>query len=68
MSPRDSRLDDANLVAEEYASEERFLARCGALVDDVEGPNAEDLALETIAEAAPRSLSRHWFFVAETAR
>jgi SAM-dependent methyltransferase len=54
VSPRDSRLNDADLVAQEYASEERFLARRAALVDYVEGPNAEDLAFEVIAEAAPR--------------
>jgi SAM-dependent methyltransferase len=54
VSPRDSRLNDAHLVAEEYATEERFLARRAALVDYVEGPNAEDLALEAIAEATPR--------------
>jgi SAM-dependent methyltransferase len=56
VSPRDSRLNDAHLVAEEYASEERFLARRAALVDYVEGPNAEDVALEAIAEAAPGSV------------
>ena len=53
MSPRDSRLNDADLVAQEYASEERFLARRAALVDYVEGPSAEDLAFEAIAEGAP---------------
>ncbi|MGH3014722.1 MAG: hypothetical protein ACRDOP_09755 [Gaiellaceae bacterium] len=81
MSPRDSRLNDADLVAQEYASEERFLARRAALVDYVEGPNAEDLALDAIAAAAPRrvlevgavtgpfrSRSRHAVFVAEKAR
>jgi hypothetical protein len=68
VSPRDSRIDDADLVAEEYASEEAFLARRAALVDCVESPNAEDLALGAIAEAAPRSRSRHSVFVAETAR
>ena len=56
MSPRDSRLNDADLVAQEYASEERFLARRAALVDYVEGPNAEDLAFEAIAEAAPERM------------
>lgn len=56
MSPRDSRLNDADLVAQEYASEERFLARRVALVDYVEGPNAEDLAFEAIAEAAPEQM------------
>ena len=54
MSLRDSRLNDADLVAREYASEERFLARRAALVDYVEGPSAEDLALAAIAEAAPQ--------------
>jgi SAM-dependent methyltransferase len=49
-----SRLNDADLVAQEYASEERFLARRAALVDYVEGPNAEELALAAIAEAAPQ--------------
>jgi ubiquinone/menaquinone biosynthesis C-methylase UbiE len=56
VSPRDSRLNDADLVAQEYASEERFLARRAALVDYVEGPNAEDLAFEAIAEAAPERM------------
>lgn len=56
MSPPDSRLNDADLVAQEYASEERFLARRVALVDYVEGPNAEDLAFEAIAEAAPERM------------
>lgn len=56
MSSRDSRLNDADLVAQEYASEERFLARRAALVDYVEGPNAEDLAFEAIAEAAPERM------------
>lgn len=54
MSRRDAPLNDSDLVAREYASEERFLARRTALVDYVEGPNAEDLALAAIAEAAPR--------------
>lgn len=54
MSPRETRLNDADLVAQEYADEERFLARRAALVDYVEGPNAEDLALDAIAEAAPQ--------------
>jgi SAM-dependent methyltransferase len=53
VRPRASRLNDAGLVAREYESEERFLARRVALVDYVEGPNAEDLALDAIAEAAP---------------
>jgi SAM-dependent methyltransferase len=54
VSRRESRLNDADLVAREYASEERFLARRAALVDYVEGPNAEELALDAIAEAAPQ--------------
>ena len=54
MSRRDDPLNDADLVAQEYGSEERFLARRAALVDYVEGPNAEDLALAAIAEATPR--------------
>jgi SAM-dependent methyltransferase len=54
VSPRDRRLNDADLVAQEYANEERFLARRAALVDYVEGPNAENLALSAIAEAAPQ--------------
>ena len=57
MRPRDSRLNAADLVAQEYASEERFLARRVALVDYVEGPNAEDIAFEAITEAA--ALARH---------
>jgi SAM-dependent methyltransferase len=56
VSQRDSRLNDADLVAQEYASKERFLARRAALADYVEGPNAEDLAFEAIAEAAPHRL------------
>lgn len=53
MSLRDTRLNDADLVAREYASEEQ-LGRRAALVDYVEGPSAEDLALAAIAEAAPQ--------------
>ena len=54
MSQRDTRLNDADLVVREYADEERFLVRRAALVDYVEGPNAEELALDAIAEAAPQ--------------
>ncbi|MGH3441150.1 MAG: class I SAM-dependent methyltransferase [Nitriliruptorales bacterium] len=56
MSPRASRLNDAELVTREYASEDRFLARRVAFVDYVEGPNAEELAFEAIAAAAPGRL------------
>jgi SAM-dependent methyltransferase len=48
------RLNDPELVAHEYAGEGRFLARRVALVDYVEGPNAEDMAFDALAEAAPR--------------
>jgi protein-L-isoaspartate O-methyltransferase len=54
VSTKGSRLNDADLGAREYANEERFLARRAALVDYVEGANAEGLALDAIAEAAPR--------------
>ena len=54
MSSRPTRLSDPELVAREYASEERFLARRLALVDYIDGPNAEDMALAALAEAGPR--------------
>jgi SAM-dependent methyltransferase len=54
VSPRPGRLSDPELVAREYASEERFLARRLALVDYIEGPNAEDMAFAALAEAEPR--------------
>ncbi|HEX2044914.1 MAG TPA: class I SAM-dependent methyltransferase [Gaiellaceae bacterium] len=54
MSPQRTRLNDPELVAREYASEERFLARRVALVDYVEGPNAEELAFDAVAEVSPR--------------
>jgi SAM-dependent methyltransferase len=50
------RLDDPELVAREYASEERLLARRAVFTDLVQGPNAEDLAFEAVREAAPASV------------
>jgi SAM-dependent methyltransferase len=47
------RFDDPELVAREYASEERLLARRAVFTDLVEGPNAEELAFEAVREAAP---------------
>lgn len=48
------RFNDPAAVAREYASEERFLARRVTFVDYVEGENAEQLALEALAEVGPR--------------
>lgn len=48
------RFNDPNVVAREYASEERFLARRVAFRDYVEGPNAEELAFEAVRETRPR--------------
>ncbi|MGH3033726.1 MAG: class I SAM-dependent methyltransferase [Gaiellaceae bacterium] len=48
------RLDDPDLVAREYASEERFLARRAVFTDLVEGPNAEELSFEAVREVTPR--------------
>jgi SAM-dependent methyltransferase len=48
------RLNDPELVAREYASEDRFLARRVVFRDYVEGPKAEDLALAAVRDAAPR--------------
>ena len=47
------RFNDAELVRREYASEDRLLARRVVFKDFVEGPNAEDLALEALREAKP---------------
>jgi hypothetical protein len=47
------RFDDPELVAREYADEARLLARRAVFVDLVEGPNAEDLAFQAVAEASP---------------
>jgi SAM-dependent methyltransferase len=47
------RFDDPELVRREYASEERFLARRVTFVDYVKGQNAEQLALEALAEVEP---------------
>jgi SAM-dependent methyltransferase len=49
-------LNDPELVAREYASEERFLVRRAAFVDYFEGPNAEDMAFEALAEVEPRRM------------
>lgn len=56
MSRLPARLDEAELVAGEYATEERFLVRRRALVDWVRGTNAEQLALAAVAEARPRDV------------
>jgi SAM-dependent methyltransferase len=53
VSSRPTRLSDPDLVAREYASEERFLARRVVFRDYLEGPNAEDLAFEALREAGP---------------
>jgi SAM-dependent methyltransferase len=47
------RFDDPELVAREYADEARLLARRAVFVDLVEGPNAENLAFQAVAEVAP---------------
>ncbi len=51
MSP--FRLDDPELVRREYACEERLAARISAY-RWAEGPSGRDLAIEAVAEAAPR--------------
>jgi SAM-dependent methyltransferase len=48
------RLDDPELVRAEYADEERLLARRVVFRDYLEGPNAEDIALEAVRAALPR--------------
>jgi SAM-dependent methyltransferase len=48
------KFNDPEVVAREYASEERFLARRVTFVDYVEGQNAEQLAFEALAEIEPR--------------
>jgi hypothetical protein len=50
------RLNDPTVVAREYASEERFLARRVVFRDYVERPNAEGLAFAAVREAAPASV------------
>ncbi len=47
------KFNDPELVAREYASEERFAARRVAFSDFVEGERAEDLALAALAERNP---------------
>jgi hypothetical protein len=47
------RFDDPQLVAREYASEERFAARRAVVSDLVEGETAEDLAVAALRERAP---------------
>lgn len=47
------KLDDPEVVAREYADERRFLARRVVFRDYLDGPNAEDLALAAVVEAAP---------------
>jgi SAM-dependent methyltransferase len=47
------RFNDPELVAREYASEERFAARRVAFSDFVVGERAEDLALTALAETQP---------------
>lgn len=48
------RLDNPLVVQWEYASEERLEKRNAAYRDVIEGPNAEELALEAVREVAPR--------------
>jgi SAM-dependent methyltransferase len=48
------KFNDPEVVAREYASEERLLARRVTFVDYVEGQNAEQLAFEALAEIEPR--------------
>jgi SAM-dependent methyltransferase len=48
------RLDNPLVVQWEYASEERLEKRNAAYRDLVEGPNAEELALDAVREVAPR--------------
>jgi SAM-dependent methyltransferase len=47
------KFNDPAVVAREYASEERFLARRVVFRDYVEGPNAEELAFAAVREATP---------------
>jgi SAM-dependent methyltransferase len=47
------RFDDPELVARDYASEERFAARRAVFSDLVEGETAEDLAVAALRERAP---------------
>jgi SAM-dependent methyltransferase len=47
------KFNDPELVAREYASEERFAARRVVFSDFVAGAKAEDLALEALAEVRP---------------
>jgi SAM-dependent methyltransferase len=47
------KFDDPEVVAREYADETRFAARRVAFSDYVEGPTAEDLALEAVRDLAP---------------
>lgn len=47
------RFDDSDVVAREYADEARFAVRRVVFSDFVEGPTAEELALEALHEAAP---------------
>jgi SAM-dependent methyltransferase len=54
VSSRRIRLSDPELVAREYASEERFPARRLALVDYIDGPHAEDMAFAALAEGEPQ--------------
>lgn len=48
------RLDDPELVRREYASEDRLAARSRVFRELVDGPNAEELALEAVGEVSPR--------------
>ena len=48
------RIDDPEVVAREYASEERLAARNRTFRELLEGPSAEDEALRAVAEVAPR--------------
>jgi SAM-dependent methyltransferase len=48
------RFNDPELVAREYASEEKFARRRAVFADLVDGEIAEDLAIEALRETRPR--------------
>ena len=50
------KFNDPELVAREYASEERFAARRVVFSDFVEGDKAEDLVLAALREVQPRRI------------
>jgi SAM-dependent methyltransferase len=49
------KLNDPQLVRDEYASEERLEAR-RSVYTDIEGPDAREVTFRTIAELAPRNV------------